>query len=294
MKLNGITRAVGKATLKVQKTSPNLLFAAGIVGVIGGAVLASRATLKVESVVDKSLSQLEDINAVVHSEHPSYSTEDMYRDKGIVYVDLAVELTKLYGPAIIVGGLGIACLTGSHRILTKRNAALTVAYAALERTYNAYRANVQGEIGPDREAEIHYNTVKELALEDKLAKQAHKKPPKIDYSQYAKFFDEANPNWTRSAEKNLAFLQVQQKVANDILHSRGYILLNDVYDMLGIPRSTAGCVVGWTMYDDGDNYVDFGIFNHWTDEVRSFVNGVEKSVLLDFNVDGVVYEKIER
>lgn len=294
MQFTSITRAAAKASLKVQKASPNLLFAAGIVGVVGGAVLASRATLRVGDVLDKSLGQLEDINAVVHSDHPTYTVEDSYRDKGIVYLNMAIDVTKLYGPAIIVGGIGIACLTRSHQILTKRNAALTVAYAALERSYNAYRDKVKEEFGEEREAGFHYHVQKELAEKDKVNDGTKKKAPKPDYSVYAKFFDEANPNWTRSAEKNLMFLNVNQKVANDILHARGYILLNDVYDMLGFPRTTAGCVVGWTMYDSGDNYVDFGIFNHHTDEVRAFVNGVEKSILLDFNVDGVVYEKIER
>lgn len=294
MNFTSVTRAIGSTSLKLQKSSPTVLFVVGIGSVVAATVLASRATLKAAPVLEKHVDELEDINAIAHREQSPYQNpQDIIRDKSIVYVDLVVDLTKLYGPAIIVGAVGIAALTGSHHILTKRNAALTAAYAALERSYKLYRERISSEFGEENERRVHYGISRELAEEDQKAMKG-KKTLKPDYSQYAKFFDEANPNWVRSAEKNLSFLHVQEKCANDILHARGHILLNDVYDMLGFPRTTAGCVVGWTMYEDGDNYVDFGIFNHHTDEVRAFVNGVEKSVLLDFNVDGVVYDKIER
>lgn len=288
-----VTRAASRTVLKAQKASPTLLFGIGVVSVVGGAVLASRATLKAGPVLEKHVQHLEDIAAMA-KEHPTYSDRQVVQDKIEVMIEVGIDLGKLYGPALIAGGIGIACLTGSHKILTKRNAALTAAYAALERSYDLYRSKVREDFGEEAEARLHYNVSKELAEQDRLLEGAHKKPKKINYSEYAIFFDEANPNWTRSAEKNLSFLNVQQRVATDILRARGHILLNDVYDMLGHPRTTAGCVVGWTMYGDGDNYVDFGIFNHHTDEVRAFVNGVEKSILLDFNVDGIVYDKIER
>ena len=70
--------------------------------------------------------------------------------------------------------------------------------------------------------------------------------------------------------------------------------MNEVYDMLDIPRSKAGQIVGW-IYDeknnnhDGDNFVDFGIY---TQANKNFLDGYEKVVLLDFNVDGPIYNKI--
>lgn len=111
-------------------------------------------------------------------------------------------------------------------------------------------------------------------------------------SQYARFFDEGSPAWSKDSEYNLMFLKQQQQYANDLLKKRGHIFLNEIYDMLGIPRTKAGAVVGW-VYDEnnpiGDNYVSFGI----TDERNAnFVNGYEKSVLLDFNVDGNIWDKI--
>ena len=62
--------------------------------------------------------------------------------------------------------------------------------------------------------------------------------------------------------------------------------------MLGIPRTKAGQVVGWIFDKDnpiGDNYVDFGLLNTQNED---FVNGYKRSVLLDFNVDGMILDRI--
>ena len=61
--------------------------------------------------------------------------------------------------------------------------------------------------------------------------------------------------------------------------------------MLGIPRSQAGAVVGWVL-GEGDDYIDFGMFDGNNMATRDFVNGYERSILLDFNVDGVIYDLI--
>lgn len=108
-------------------------------------------------------------------------------------------------------------------------------------------------------------------------------------SPYARFFDEASANWVKDPEINHIFVQCQQNFANNLLIARGHLFLNEVYDMLGIDRSSAGQVVGWVISGDGDNFVDFGMFEAHS---ARFVNGYERSILLDFNVDGVVVDKI--
>jgi hypothetical protein len=296
MKLAPITRAVGRAVLQTKKNSPTVMFVVGIAGVTAAAVLASRATLRLEETLDYNLSNIEDLNELQHSD-VEMDEQDIIKDKIVFYGGLVFDVTKLYAPAVIVGGIGIACLTGSHNILMKRNAALTAAYVALERSYTAYRDHIRLQVGEENELVIHRNaeaTAMERQDFNEVTSGKKAVSSRAGYSGYAKFFDEASQYWTRNAEKNLFFIHCQQNYANELLHSRGHLFLNEVYDSLGIPRTTAGSVVGWTMYEDGDNYVDFGIFNHHSDEVRSFVNGVEECVLLDFNVDGVIYDKIER
>lgn len=113
------------------------------------------------------------------------------------------------------------------------------------------------------------------------------------YSPYARIFDETCSGWTKDAEFNLMFLLQVQNYANEKLKARGYLFLNEVLDMLGLPRSKAGQIVGWIYKEnntDGDNYVDFGIYK--TEKNANFVNGYENCILLDFNVDGPIIDKI--
>jgi hypothetical protein len=112
------------------------------------------------------------------------------------------------------------------------------------------------------------------------------------YSQYARFFDESCPAWSENAESNLMYLKLQETYANDVLKSKGHMFLNEVYDMLGLPKTKAGQVVGW-IYEEqnpiGDNRIDFGLTK---EQASEFVNGYRRTVLLDFNVDGMILDKI--
>lgn len=127
-------------------------------------------------------------------------------------------------------------------------------------------------------------------INSKLHKSEKEK--EVSVSQYARFFDDGSPAWTRDPECNLLFLKMQQDYATNLLRTKGYLFLNDVYDMLGIPRSKAGQIVGW-VYDKenpiGDNKVDFGLFDEYNSK---FVNGYKNSILLDFNVDGSIIDRL--
>jgi hypothetical protein len=90
------------------------------------------------------------------------------------------------------------------------------------------------------------------------------------------------------------FLRANQQYFNNLLIVRGHVFLNEVYDQLGLPHTTAGQIVGWryTPDNEGDNYNDFGILRD-DETVRDFINGRNGSILLDFNVDGPILGKID-
>ena len=113
----------------------------------------------------------------------------------------------------------------------------------------------------------------------------------VSASEYARYFDESNPNWDENPAFSLMFLRGQQQIANDIFHTRGHLFLNEVYDMLGYEHDPAGAVVGWVK-GEGDDFVDFGLDDKTNKDVRRFVNGKENIILLDFNVSGVIWDKI--
>lgn len=288
-----VGRMIAHNTLLVQKNSPQLLFGVGIVGMVGSTVLACRATLKMDEVMDEAQKKLALAKTL---EHDEYSEKDRSRDISLIYFQTGVKTVKMYGPAIIVGGLSIAALTKSHTILSKRNAALTAAYAALEKGFNEYRARVIEKYGEEQDRNFRYGTQQvEVVDPDTNRKKIVTRVGPGDPSIYARFFDYTSSSWSKEPEYNLIFLKCQQNYANDLLRSRGHVFLNEVYDMLGIPRSKAGAVVGWLLsrHGDTDNFINFGVFDGRTDQARDFVNGTEGAILLDFNVDGVIYDKID-
>lgn len=274
-----LTRAVSRQTLVMKKNSPHLLFAGGVIGVVAGTVLACKATLRSEKMLDEIKTEIDEVKA-----------SDLEQgDLTYVYGKSAVRIVKAYAPAIAVTGGSLLILTGAHVQLARRNAALTVAYATLHRAYLDYRGRVREAVGPEKELDLYHGVTLEQA-KDEAGKPAEFKTVDVNnLSPYARFFDEGSPNWNQDSEYNRIFIQCQQNYANNLLIARGHLFLNEVYDMLGINRSSAGQVVGWVINSDGDNYVDFNMFQA---HQSGFVNGHEPSILLDFNVDGVVYDKI--
>lgn len=111
-------------------------------------------------------------------------------------------------------------------------------------------------------------------------------------SDFARFFDDTCPSWTEEAEFNLIFLRQKQMYANSLLKAKGHLFLNDVYDLIGIPRTKAGTIVGW-IYNENDpncsNFIDFGLYDT---SKSKFVNGYNPTILLDFNVDGPILDLI--
>jgi hypothetical protein len=288
-----IGRQVARKALMAQKASPEVLLGVGIVGLVGSTVLACRATLKMETVMEEAQGKLEMARTL---EHPDYSERDRSRDISLVYFQSSVKIIKLYAPAIIVGGISIYALTSSHRIMTRRNVALTAAYGALEKGFNQYRGRVIDKYGEEVDRDLRYGTeLVEIEDEKTGKKKTVTRVGPDDPSIYARFFDPVSTSWSKNPEYNLIFLKCQQNYANDLLKARGHVFLNEVYDMLGLPRSQAGAVVGWILSKNGetDNFVNFGVFDGKEQVARDFVNGREGAILLDFNVDGVIYDKID-
>lgn len=290
---NAITSRAGRQLLSVQKKAPTILFVVGVVGVVATAVLAARATLKLDEVLQETE---KDLDLAKTLDDANYTEDDRKKDIALIYGKSALKIAGLYAPAVGVGVLSIAALTGSHVILTKRNAAVMAAYAALEKGFKAYRKRVVDEYGEEKDREFRHGwTEREIVEESEtgpVIKTIKSPSNPNEVSIYARFFDKLSPNWEPVAEYNMFFLQAQQTYANNKFHAQGYLFLNDVYEALGLPKSKAGCVVGWILTKDGDNFVDFGIFTRNSQKIREFVNGEEGSVLLDFNVDGLIWDKI--
>lgn len=306
--MNTVTRNLHRVGFKIKKHSPEILVGAGIVGVVTSGVMACKATTKLDEVLAEPKEKIDKIHELI--EHPElvpegkeYTEEDSKKDLTIMYVQSAVKVVKLYAPSVILGTVSIAAILGGHRILKKRNIALAAAYTTIDKSFKEYRGRVVERFGEELDKELRYNIkakeIEETVVNEDGAETTVTKTVNVsemgEYSDYAKFFDDGCTGWTKDPEFNLMFLKDQQRYANDLLQSKGHLFLNEVYDMLGIPRTQAGQIVGW-IYDEkhpiGDNKVDFGIYNTYNEANRNFVNGYERTILLDFNVDGNILDMI--
>lgn len=290
---------LSRAGFQLKKHSPEILVAAGVIGTIASAVIACKATTKISEILDKSKEDIDNIHKYMDDKSLSepYTQEDAKKDLIVVYAQTGIKLATLYAPAVILGILSLGSILASNNILRKRNAASAAAYAAVYKSFKEYRKRVAERFGEEIDRELRFN-IKANQIEETIVDENGKEktiPKTINvadpnaYSDYARFFDDGCTGWEKDSEYNLMFLRAEQNYANDRLKSRGYLFLNEVYERLGIPPTKAGQSVGW-IYNpknpSGDNFVDFGLYNIDKEVVRNFVNGYERVILLDFNVDG--------
>lgn len=307
---DGLKASMNKAKFKLDKVSPEVFIIVGTIGVIGTVVAACVATTKVSAVTADAKEQLD----AVHNMTPErkidldYTPEDEKKDLAIIYIQTGFKYVKLYAPSVVLGALSIGLFWKSNNILKTRNAGLTAAYFTVSEGFKKYRGRVVDRYGAEIENEIRYDIkaqkVERIIVDEDGKEKKVKETVKVYgdpscFSIYERVFDEGNLNYKKTYDSNHIFLRCAQAQANDLLRQQGYLFLNDVFRILGFKVTDYGQVVGWVYGADnarGNNFVDFGIGVNNIDDpvVRAFTNGDERSALLSFNVDGVVYDLLDK
>lgn len=298
--MKSVNGVASKTVMKLKKHSPEILVVAGIAGTVVSAVLACKATTKVAEILDETKGTLDTIHEGMETgaiNGQEYTTEDGKKDTVVVYAQTGMKLTKLYAPAIILGTLSITSILASNNILRKRNVALGAAYAAIDKSFKEYRGRVIERFGEQVDTELKYGIKAkkfeeievdpETGKEKKVKKTVMVADPNLQ-SDYAVYFDSKSRNYETNPDYNRMFLKAQQAFANDKLQTRGHLFLNEVLDDLDLPRTPVGQIVGWTK-DGPDGYVNFRIVEveRETEDGRH-----EPALLLDFNVEGNIWEKM--
>lgn len=311
--MNAVTRAYHNASFQLKKHSPEILLVTGVVGVVTSAVLACKATTKVSEILEISKETVDTIKEGMEAgeiKGTEYTEEEGKKDLTLVYVQTTLKLAKLYAPAVGLGVLSIAGILSSNNILRKRYVGAAAAYATVDKSFKEYRSRVVERFGEEVDRQLKYNIKAKEIQETVVDEKGEEKTVNVikhyvdptDISDYARFFDEwtrdekgnvvRNGYWDPNKDYNLMFLKNQQNYANDLLKAKGRLFLNEVYEMLGIPKTKAGQIVGWT-YDEecptGDNYIDFGLYVS-SQNYSDFLYSDNEAILLDFNVDGNIWE----
>ena len=307
MNMQDVKFGIGRTGLILNKYSPEILLGAGLVGMVITIILASKAALEVHDIVADTKTELEVIeDNADNSDNDKYSIEAYRKDVVTTYGTATLKFAKLYAPTIGVGIASTACILASRGIMANRNAVLISAYNLMAEGYKNYRERVADEFGEEKDRMFHQGFEEKFETEvvdgedGKKIKNKVRKLERVSKaipSIYARFFDESSAEWRTSRDLNAYFLRTVQTHVNDRFRGKGHMFLNEVYDEIGIPRSLEGQMVGWIYSKNnpvGDNYIDFGIFDANNPASRDFVNGYNPSVLLDFNVDGVIADLMFR
>ena len=302
------------ALLKLKNVSPEILIGAGIISIVAGTVLACKATLKVDDILDEHERNMLAINTA-HEEVKDFIDDDVRQEKALTYFQTGKSFLKIYWPSAVLMGGGIIFLISSHGIMRQRNAALAAAYSVIDTAFREYRGRVVDELGADKDFHFMHNTTYETITEETTDESGKKKKTKKEIqvlnedggtSMYARWYAKqewdikdgsytGSSQWVNNPDYNATNLILKNSMLNDTLKARGYLFLNDVYEELGFPRTKAGQIVGWVWDGDGDNYVSFG------PEVDGLINKTKTSIiyrpggsiLLDFNVDGPILELLK-
>lgn len=303
-----ISKTYGKTELMIKKNSPEILLGFGILGFVGTIITACSATLRADEVLEYHKTKMKDIHDAkeIADENPDGELEyniELYRqDIGLQYLKTTGNMIKLYAPTIALGALSLTCILVSRNIMQKRYLGVVAAYNGISAAFEEYRKRVRDEFGENTDKHFRYGTVYDSITETEVDENGKKIKTKVETENTStelvnpkddtcRFFDSSNPNWDKNPQFSMMFLRGQQNILNDIFHTRGHLFLNEVYDALGFDHTPQGAVLGW-IEGEGDDYVDFGLYDQNKDNVRRFVNGVDNVILLEFNHAGVIWDKI--
>ena len=297
-----VSGSVHKIGFELKKHSPEIFIAVGVVGTVASAVMACKATTKLNDILEESKEQIDAIHEAPQKEElkDRYDEDMMRKDLALVYFQTGVKVAKLYAPAVILGTLSITGIVASNNILRKRNVALAAAYATVDKGFKEYRERVVERYGEQVDYELTHNiktkeitetVVDEKGKEKQVKKTVEVADPNVT-NDYIKYFTRSNPYWDDTTDYVELFLRSQQNYANDRLKVDKVLTLNDVYDSLGFQKTKAGMVVGWVFdenNEDGDNFIEFNVRKVY---IPNEYGEEELAYAIDFNVDGNIYNKM--
>lgn len=306
--MNAVSMKAGRAGLLLKKRSPEILMGFGVATFVGTVALACRSTLRAEEVLDFHKEKMKEIHEAkeIAEQDPQNEleyNEHLYRqDVGLQYLKTSVNMVRLYAAPLSLGVVSLGCFLTSFKIMKGRYLGVVACYEGLKTIHDTYRQRVREEYGEELDQHFRYGTEYTMEKETVVDENGKKKTEKIKVANTdqnalktpedtSRFFDSSNRNWDRNPEFSMMFLRAQERYLNDLLQTRGHVFLNEVYEALGFDHTSKGAILGWVA-GEGDDWIHFGLNNQHRENVRRFVNGDENSILLEFNPQGVIYDKI--
>lgn len=221
----------------IKRNGATILTIAGGVGVVATTVMAIKAT-------PKALERLEEAK---QEKGDDLTTFEKVKVAGTVYI-----------PTIAIGVGTLSCIFGANVMNKKQQASLVSAYALIDSSYKEYKQKLIELYGE----ETHQEIVDAIAAEK--AKNVGVNAPGF-VSNNALYVDE------QCGETRLFYIECEQRFFETTLEQvisaqyhlnrnyslRGYSVLNEFYDFLGLEPTEYGSEVGWCNYDEFTFWIDF-------------------------------------
>lgn len=296
-----ITTAFYTGIARISKHAPTILSVTASAGVIATGYLAWKAGTRFEDVEgrdwDRRKECLRNADTI-----PDEDVPKIERKNRILFI---LDTVRTVAPAAIVGAATITMIYFSNSISKKRLAAMGAAYATLQTAFDGYKRTMVEALGKESVDKILKpklpnvgKSAEEILSSDNKSDAAHVCDAVVNslkaLSPYARIIaEESSTCWDPNEDYTSQNLAAVQLWANRRLERKGHLFLNEVFDQLGLSRTREGAVVGWLKNGEGDNYVSFGDFDASIYRVPSDdYTRVDSNFIVDFNVDGVIWDKI--
>lgn len=291
------TKTLSQAKFWASRHASDLLLGAGVAGFGATCAFVAKGAVKVHKETESYKGYMAFCDAALEEDLEPEQLEFVTRERKEAKRIVIRETVKSLAPAAGFGVFTLGCFTGGHIILKKRNVALVAAYKVIDEGFKTYRRNVVSELG--EEADYRFkNSVK--IFEEKVTEvgedgKKHKVKKKVEVideepSGYSFIYDDRHcvmPVTNSIVVRDN--LMIAENSANVVLKSRGYITLNEVLRSIGLHETSAGQIVGWQTKGDGDGFVRFNI-----QQIRTSMDEDGLAFLIDFNVDGPIYQDIDK
>ena len=300
--LTSISRTICTIGAKVKKAAPTIAVITGTACGIGATVTAVKETLTVGAIMTEykeTAKTIDDVEERINNGEEIYFTnkktnkteletvEYLNRDRKVLKIQTVAKLAKHYKFTIALSALSVVLVLSGYGEMKKRFVGAVAAYEGLYRTY----------IKTKKEAEKNSKKTEMPDINDKNEEQkdtSSEVKSRVDDSDFCRIFDKSSSMYRENREMNLGYLKSVEKYCTNLLHIRGHLFLNEVYDALGMSHTETGALCGW-LYNsnDGDNFVSFNIdealceYNYADD-----IYPVDPEIFMYFNCVGPIYNRI--
>lgn len=163
-----------------------------------------------------------------------------------------------YIPTVLFGVGTVACIFGANILNKRQQSSLMSAYALLDESYKKYRRTVVELYGKETNEEI----VNAIAVEEANEVYMHASNLGVDCTQFLEedfsdpvlFYDEYSHRYFEAPIEQVILSEYH---LNRNYTMRGFALLNEFYEFLGLEQTDYGGEVGWVIEYNDSFWIDF-------------------------------------